>query len=136
MSDTQLIESTGGFNTSLDAPAGAFVFVNFTTQADFTYTVVITDSAGSEYFKETRQSRLIEPPVLKSFQIDHADLNIQVTVEAPVPSVTLRVRYSDLIVTGPDGTEIARTDTFVGEDYNDEDWNDLLLSITWWKHAG
>jgi hypothetical protein len=142
MSETYQIETDGTdgiYQDFIDAPAGAFVFVNMTTQAEFGYEVFITDNEhrGSDnpYFHGFRQSAIPEPPLIKSFQTEVAGLTVAVKVVGPA-TANLRIRYSKLDVVSPAGEKIASTSTYLGEDLDDDDWNDVYLTVAWWKHAG
>jgi hypothetical protein len=135
MKDTQQISLEDRVTERFDIPAGSYVFVTMTTQADYAYEVKISDDNGQVYFDQRRQSNVPTPPATAVFRTTAAGANIEIKVTNP-PSGSVNLRYSTLDVTDPSNEKIASTITYVGEDGCDTDWNDVYLSVAWWKNAG
>lgn len=115
----------------LEVPKGYFMCWNFTTQAANSVSIKLYDE-NKTYLEETRQSTNPEPMVNGSsyMQGDKLYLNIEVPASR---HVEIRKNTWD-ITQGKD--LLARSIVILAEDYNDNDFNDIQLSITAFKHKG
>ena len=116
----------------LEIPKDYFVILNMSTQAALRITVKITDF-DNIYFNESRKSTSVLPIISNTFytKSDNAELIINVP-----ESNRLDVRMDTMDIKSGSGILICRTLTFVAEDSNDYDYNDLHLTISCWKSQG
>lgn len=113
----------------LDLPAGKIVLVNMTTQAGFTYRVVITDDAGT-LFDETRRSSDRLPVISKTFVPRSGDLELEILCDS---SSRLKTVRSEMSFDDDNGALLARNYVFMVEDETDNDYSDLFLTVGSWK---
>jgi hypothetical protein len=116
----------------LEIPAGWYVGVVFTTQAAYEWRVVIRDGM-KPVFDQKRKSTDPNPPITGFFYAPSGKLALQIIVSESSP---VRLRYAKADISTDSGEVVAKAITFAGEDSIDQDFNDLSLSITAWKHRG
>ena len=116
----------------LKIPEGYYVLWEFTTQAGYEYVMILKDrTSGKVYCEERRKSVSIDPIRSGQFRTESADtvLAIRVTESGGVD-----FRCADLTI--EKNEIITKSYTFVAEDWNDDDYNDMLLHITAWRTLG
>lgn len=116
----------------LEIPEGYYVLWEFTTQAGYEYVMILKDRvSGKVYCEERRKSVSIDPILSGQFRTESADtvLVIRVTESGGVD-----FRCADLTI--EKNEIITKSYTFVAEDWNDDDYNDMLLHITAWRTPG
>ena len=116
----------------LKIPEGYYVLWEFTTQAGYEYVMILKDqTSGKVYCEERRKSVSIDPIRSGQFRTESADtvLVIRVTESGGVD-----FRCADLTI--EKNEIITKSYTFVAEDWNDDDYNDMLLHITAWRTLG
>ena len=88
-------------------------------------------TSGKVYCEERRKSVSIDPIRSGQFRTESADtvLVIRVTESGGVD-----FRCADLTI--EKNEIITKSYTFVAEDWNDDDYNDMLLHITAWRTLG
>lgn len=116
----------------LAIPKDYFVIVSMSTQAAFQITVKITD-IDNIYFNESRKSTSALPIISNTFYTKSGNAELIISVSE---SERLDVRMDTMDITNDSDIIICKTLTFVAEDSDDYDYNDLLLTITCWRSEG
>lgn len=111
----------------LDIPRGYYVLAQMTTMACYHVAVRIQDGDTKEvYFEDSRQSTDPLPPISKYFccHSEHPELLITIPqsrqIDLRMDSMDIRNSKNELTI---------RTITAVGEDADDADYNDFLISL-------
>lgn len=101
-----------------------------TTQAANTNTVKLYDSQKI-YFENSKATVNLEPPLAQGYAVVEGDnLSIDITTSG---NYELRLSHSMLDLTTDVGKCVGKTFSLVGEDYVDNDFNDICISISAWN---
>ena len=101
-----------------------------TTQAANRITVKLFDDSKT-YFESSKQSIYIDPPL--ALGADYvAGNNLQITVTSSGNKEIVSWHNTSEISTA-DGGQAGRVFVFAGEDYTDNDYNDVYVSISAWN---
>ena len=119
------------FNVNI--PKGYFMSWFITTQAANRVTVTIRDRE-KQYMSASKQSTHISPPLGSGYAMVEND-GLKVVVEVNNARNLLGSPHSNDITTD-DGSVVGKEFTLCIEDYIDEDYNDVAISIIAWKSKG
>lgn len=117
---------------SIDMPQGYFLSWFATTQAEFRITATLKDECKT-YFSESKASTNIDPPLAQGAGT-MLGKKLKLLIDVP-QSLKIRMETNKNFVE-VDGMEIARCYTWLIEDQNDNDFNDLHLSLIGWRKKG
>lgn len=117
---------------SIDMPQGYFLSWFCTTQAAFRITVTLKDEIQT-YFSGSKASTDIKPPLAQGANV-LAGKELKLKIDIP-QSVKIRMESNKNFVE-VEGVEVARCYTWLIEDSDDEDFNDMHLSLIGWKKKG
>lgn len=126
------LEITDQRDIAIDMPQGYFLSWFCTTQAAFKITVSLYDECKT-YFKNSKESTDINPPLAQGAET-LIGKNLRVSIDIP-QSVKIRMETNKNFVE-VEGVEVARCYTWLIEDQDDEDFNDMHLSLIGWKKKG
>lgn len=119
------------FNVNI--PKGYFISWFVTTQAANNVTVTIKDNKH-EYLLNSKQSTDIRPELGVGADIVKGD-GLKVIVRVDNAKHLIGSPHSNDITTD-NGTVVGKEFTLCLEDYIDEDYNDVAISIIGWKSKG
>lgn len=119
------------FNVNI--PRGYFMSWFITTQAASKVTVTLLDN-GRRYVSASKQSTNIDPPLACGYATVEND-GLKVVVEVNNNYNLLGDPHSNDITTD-NGSVVGKEFTLCLEDYIDEDYNDVAISIIGWKSKG
>lgn len=109
----------------ISLPVGYYVLVEVTTLAANSITVKLTGGEHT-YFECTRQS--IDPLPVESGYFESDSEELRLSVDIPQSSrVDARVVTTDF---NSQNALLVRAVTVIGEDQDDEDYNDFLVNLT------
>ncbi len=112
---------------------GLFMAWTMFTQAGYTIGVTLKDSSKT-YVSTSRKSTNIEPPL--SVGSDYiAGTGLAITVNIP-ESTSIKSSIDSYNITREDGVVIGHGFNLSVEDSDDNDYNDLYVSLVCWKHKG
>lgn len=126
------LEITDQRDIAIDMPQGYFLSWFCTTQAVFKITVSLYDECKT-YFMNSKESTDINPPLAQGAET-LIGKNLRVSIDIP-QSVKIRMETNKNFVE-VEGVEVARCYTWLIEDQDDEDFNDMHLSLIGWKKKG
>jgi len=110
--------------------SGYFMSWCVTTQAGNKITVKLYDNE-CVYFEKSQQSEERLPPLdMNISQIKGKNLKLKVTSSG---NDALKSNLSSSNLTTPSGEEIGKTVNICIEDWTDDDYNDVLISLVAWK---
>lgn len=112
---------------------GYYISWFVTTQAANLVTVTLADSAKT-YFSESKQSTEIAPALASGEAIVDGD-NLTLSIEVADAEALLGNPHSNDILTDS-GNLAGKEYTLCLEDYTDNDYNDIAISIIGWKSKG
>lgn len=116
----------------IDMPKGYYLSWICTTQAAFKITVTLADEKKT-YFTGSKSSTSINPPLAIGSET-MVGTKLKLTIDIP-QSTKIKTETNKNFVE-VEGSEVARCCTLLAEDSNDDDYNDVHLSIIGWKHKG
>jgi len=106
-----------------------------TTQACFKNTMTLKDDKKT-YFKATRQSTNIEPPMAQG-SARYVGKDLTLIIDIPqAKEEDLKVFLNTFTLLTPAGDEAGYSFTVCGEDYIDNDFNDFYLTVMAWNSEG
>jgi hypothetical protein len=114
-------------------PKGYYMSWFITTQAANKITATLIDDAKT-YFSGSRQNTLINPPLAINADFVAAD-HLRVSIDSDGAS-QLKDRQNVSIITNDKGNEVGRIYNLCIEDWVDEDYNDVSVSLIAWKSKG
>jgi hypothetical protein len=118
---------------NVNIPNGWFMSWFVTTQAGNKVTVKLADSKTT-YFEKSKQSTNIDPPLDIGYGfVEGSDIKLTVTVPAAT-ALKGEPHANDILTTN--GIIIGKEFTMCLEDWIDNDYNDIAISITAWKTRG
>lgn len=126
------LEITDQRDIAIDMPQGYFLSWFCTTQAAFKITVSLYDECKT-YFMNSKESTDINPPLAQGAET-LIGKNLRISIDIP-QSVKIRMETNKNFVE-VEGVEVARCYTWLIEDQDDEDFNDMHLSLIGWKKKG
>lgn len=129
---TEILEVKDSKEIAIDMPQGYFLSWFCTTQAMFKISVSLKDEKKT-YFSGSKASTDIKPPLAQGAEI-LAGKDLRLTISIP-QSVKIRMETNKNFVE-VEGVEVARCYTWLIEDQDDDDYNDLHLSLIGWKKKG
>lgn len=112
---------------------GYFMTWNMNTQAAFKITVKLEDSSKT-YVNNSDSSTNIDPPLAQGNSMIAGD-NLKLTVSVPQSS-ELKASINSYNITRDDGMIVGYGFNLCLEDSNDNDYNDLYVSMACWKTKG
>ncbi len=112
---------------------GYYISWFVTTQTSSLVTVTLKDSVKT-YFSENKQSTEISPALALGDAIVEGD-NLTLSIEVANDSELLGNPHSNDILTDS-GNLAGKEYTLCMEDYTDNDYNDIAISIIGWKSKG
>lgn len=104
-----------------------------TTQACNKVIVTLADNK-KVYFKKDKQSREIEPPLHQGAGRQEGD-ELTLTIEIP-DSKELKTWINNTAILSPEGKTVGECFTLCAEDAEDEDYDDVQISVIGWKKKG
>lgn len=114
-------------------PRGYYMSWFITTQTENKVALTLKDSVKT-YYAGTRQSTKIDPPMAQgAASIEGDSLTVSITVEK---SAKLKDRQNVYIIPNDKGEEVGRICNILIEDWDDDDYNDVSVSLIAWKHKG
>lgn len=117
---------------AIDMPQGYFLSWFCTTQAMFDIHVTLKDECQT-YFSGHKASTDINPPLAQGAGMLRGK-DLRLTIDIP-RSAKIRMETNKNIIE-IDGVEVARSYAWFIEDQDDDDFNDMHLSLIGWKHKG
>lgn len=112
---------------------GLFMAWSLFTQAAFTINVTLKDSSKT-YVNASKTSTNIEPPLSVGNAAIAGD-NLQVTVDIPQSS-SIKASINSYTISREDGRAVGYGFNLAVEDSNDQDYNDLYVSLVCWLTKG
>lgn len=112
---------------------GLFMSWGMYTQAAFKISVTLKDSAKT-YVNASRANTNIDPPLSLS-NSTIAGNNMQITVDIPQSS-NIKASINSYNITRDDGTPVGYGFNLSVEDSNDDDYNDLYVTMVAWISKG
>ena len=116
----------------IDMPQGYLLSWFCTPQAAFRITVTLKDECTT-YFSGSKASTDINPPLAQGSAVQLGK-ELRMLIDIP-QSVKIRMESNKNFVE-VDGKEVARCYTWLIEDQDDDDFNDMHLSLIGWKKKG
>lgn len=129
---TKMFELGSTKEIAIDMPQGYFLSWFCTTQAMFDIHVTLKDECQT-YFSGHKASTDIKPPLSMGAEVQRGK-NLKLVIDIPC-SVKIRMETNKNIIE-IDGVEVARNYAWFIEDQDDDDFNDMHLSLIGWKHRG
>ncbi|MFY0629471.1 MAG: hypothetical protein JXR05_03760 [Flavobacteriaceae bacterium] len=104
-----------------------------TTQAAYLVNAKLFDNSKT-YFEKSKQSININPPLAQGAEIIQGN-NIRMIIEEPQSS-NLRASINAYNITNDSGSVVGYGYNISIEDYLDEDFNDVCISLVAWRNKG
>lgn len=111
---------------------GQYVSWFITTQAASLITVKLYDDK-KVYFEESKHSINIEPPLAQGAAFVEGD-NLKLLISSS-STYELKTWHKMSDISSSRGQCVGEIFTLAGEDYIDEDYNDVYVSLSAWKKA-
>lgn len=129
---TKIIGFKDSKDIAIDMPTGYFLSWFCTTQARFNISVSLLDERKT-YFSGSKASTDIEPPLAQGSGI-MVGKNLRLKIGIP-ESLKIRMETNKNFIE-VEGDEVARCYTWLIEDQDDDDFNDMHLCLIGWRKKG
>ncbi|MDH3892694.1 MAG: hypothetical protein OEV49_16655 [candidate division Zixibacteria bacterium] len=114
-------------------PTGDYMSWFVTTQAAFKVNAKLFDSSKT-YFDASKQSTNIAPPLAQGADTITGN-NLQLTIDEP-QSTNMDASINTYNITTSNGTIVGYGYSICIEDQDDQDYNDVAISLVAWKNKG
>lgn len=105
-----------------------------TSQAANTIKVKMYDETGTTYFDKQKSSTSINPPLAQGNDFLKGN-DVVIEIES-VQAKELKYWHNMMQIVSPNsGKQVGSCFVLAGEDYTDEDYNDVYVNITAWNQA-
>ncbi|MBR1693706.1 MAG: hypothetical protein IJ711_13185 [Lachnospiraceae bacterium] len=114
---------------------GQYMSWFITTQAGNKIKVKLYDEAGNVYLEGSKQSTNIDPPLGQGSAFIKAE-KVKIDIESVNANKLETWHNTSYISSATTGKQVGISFLLAGEDYDDEDYNDVYISICAWDKAG
>ena len=122
---------------NVDMPKNAYISWFVTTQNALPTKVVLKDDNGKEYFSAKKQNYLntsIDPPLaLGATFFTGSKLTLTIDVDT---KYELKGKPTLIDITDDNGNVVGKSFDLAVEDYTDNDYNDIYVTLVGWTHKG